>query len=638
MTNNNATDPEFERLLEFLRSSRGFDFTGYKRSSLVRRVNRRMQQVSIGDYADYLEHLEVHPEEFGHLFDTILINVTAFFRDHPAWDYLAQDIVPKIIETSNVSDGTIRVWSAGCASGEEAYTLAIVLAEALGTQEFIRRVRIYATDVDLDALEKGRHAVYTPRELRGVPEEYLERYFIHTNGSRVFRTDLRKSVIFGRHDLIQDAPISRLDLLVCRNTLMYFNAETQGRVMGRLHFALKNTGYLFLGRAEMLTSQARLFTPVSLDHRVFSRVQLRPGEERLFTVPQPVGEVAIAFRGRQARVQEAAFEAGLVPDLLVGNDGELLAANRGARDFLGISSAEVGHPLSSLNVYSHPVELEPLLERALSDGRAVLVENVGYQAPDNREVRLDVRITPAADAGGEIMGASITFRDMTHYYESQGELQSYREELEKANEELQSTNEELETTNEELQSTVEELETTNEELQSSNEELETTNEELQSANEEMETMNEELQATNEELQTMNDQLRQRSEELTDVNDYLDSILASVQVGMAVLDRDLVVRNWNAKARDLWGLSPDEAEGKSIVALDIGLPVDRLVEPINTCLRRGGETQQMVLSAVNRRGQSIQCWVSCSPMVTPQGEIRGAILLMEQRDDAGNVTG
>src|SRR5262249_37057875 len=195
------------------------------------RVQRRLQMVHIDGFADYLDYLEVHPEEFRSLFNIILINVTAFFRDPAAWEYLGEEIIPRII-ADRKPDGPIGVWTAGCASGEEAYSLAILLAEALGTDQFKQRVKIYATDVDEEALNQGRQATYRARDVQGaVPESFLQRYFEQQGERFVFNKELRRAVIFGRHDLIQDAPISRVNLLVCRNCLMYFNAEAQGRVL-----------------------------------------------------------------------------------------------------------------------------------------------------------------------------------------------------------------------------------------------------------------------------------------------------------------------------------------------------------------------------------------------------------------------
>src|SRR5262245_8234555 len=219
-------DSSFEALLVHRKEARAFDFTGYKRSSLVRRVDRRLSQVGITEYQEYLDYLQVHPDEFTALFNTILINVTGFFRDQDAWDFLRQESLPALLAARR-AEAPIRIWSAGCASGEEAYTLAITLAEIMGIDEFRDRVKIYATDVDDEGLIQARQGSYSDRAMAAVPPELVEKYFEKANGRYVFRKDLRRSVIFGRNDLVQDAPISRIDLLVCRNTLMYFNAETQ---------------------------------------------------------------------------------------------------------------------------------------------------------------------------------------------------------------------------------------------------------------------------------------------------------------------------------------------------------------------------------------------------------------------------
>jgi two-component system CheB/CheR fusion protein len=264
-------DPQFEALLLYLKESRGFDFTGYKRSSLMRRVGRRMSQINVPDYAEYLDYLQVHPEEFTALFNTILINVTGFFRDPDTWEFLRTDVLPSIL-ASKEPDAPIRVWSAGCASGEEAYSLAMMIAETIGPEEFRRRAKIYATDVDEEGLAQARHATYGEREIRGLPPDLLEKYFESMANRYTFRKDLRRSVIFGRNDLVQDAPISRIDLLVCRNALMYFNAETQARILSRFHFALSEGGVLFLGKAEMLLSHTSLFTPIDLKRRLFRKV------------------------------------------------------------------------------------------------------------------------------------------------------------------------------------------------------------------------------------------------------------------------------------------------------------------------------------------------------------------------------
>src|SRR4051794_34509723 len=248
----------FDELLRYLRESRGFDFTGYKPSTLRRRLQKRMDAVGADSFEAYCEFLEVQPDEFDVLFDTILINVTSFFRDPEAWDVIRAQVVPAILE-GKADDAPIRIWSAGCASGEEAYSAAMLLAEALGEEAFQRRVKIYGTDADEDALDTARQALYDAAKLEEVPDELRLRYFERLGTRWCFRKDLRRSMIFGRNNLVRDAPISRVDLLLCRNTLMYFNSETQGQVLRRLHFALQPAGYLCLGKSEMLLTRRDLF-------------------------------------------------------------------------------------------------------------------------------------------------------------------------------------------------------------------------------------------------------------------------------------------------------------------------------------------------------------------------------------------
>ncbi|MBV9088382.1 MAG: PAS domain-containing protein, partial [Mycobacteriaceae bacterium] len=509
-------DEAFEALLRYLRDSRGFDFTGYKRTSLMRRVRHRMEQAGYETFEEYLDVLQASSDEFVSLFNTILINVTAFFRDPDSWDYLRDEVVPGMLAERTPGD-PIRVWSAGCASGQEAYTLAMLLADALGTEEFRQRVKIYATDVDESALTEARAASYDAKAVESVPPGMLERYFENVNGRYVFRTDLRRMVIFGPNDLVKDAPISRVDLLVCRNTLMYLNAETQRNVLGRLHFALAPQGTLFLGRAEMLLSHSDRFTPLNLKHRIFRKAvgshvyvnRLAPAGAPLERLGDPPGLTTI---------RDLAFRASPVAQIVVTGEDTVAMINQQAESTFGLSAHDIGRLLRDLEVSYRPVELRAYLEQAKIQRRSARVQDVRWQRPGSETLWYEIHINPLVDADNGLLGVSIVFFDVTATRTLLNKVVQTNRQLETAYEELQSTNEELETTNEELQSTVEELETTNEELQSTNEELETTNEELQSTNEELETMNEEQQSTNDELRSINDELRERTQELRDTGE------------------------------------------------------------------------------------------------------------------------
>jgi two-component system CheB/CheR fusion protein len=609
-------DPSFEALLEHLRGSRGFDFSAYKRSSLMRRVEKRMQVIKIANFESYLDYLEVHPEEFGHLFDTILINVTSFFRDKVAWDRLASDLLPRLLAAKAPND-PIRVWSAGCASGEEAYSLAILLAE----EAFQRRVKIYASDVDEHALVQARAASYTPAQLEAVPEPLRGKYFT-ANGERcVFRTDLRRAVIFGRHDLVQDAPISRLDLLACRNTLMYLNAETQAKILARFHFALNDSGFLFLGKAEMLLTHANLFVPVDLRTRIFAKTGRANARDRLLLMAQGGETEAGNQLARHVRLREEAFNAAPLAQLVVDLSGAVVLINDRMRSLFNLDARDVGRPLQDLEISYRPLELRSLVDQARAERRAVTAANVERHPASGEPQFFDVTVVPLLHNGEGPLGIAIAFSDVSRYQQLQADLQR--------------SNQELETANEELQSAQEELETTNEELQSTNEELETTNEELQSTNEELETMNEELQSTNEELETINAELRDRTTALDSANLFLHSILGSIRTGV-VVDRQLNVLIWNYRAEDLWGLRADEVIGKSLLGLDIGLGVRQLDQPIRRRLHGENADEEVVLDAHNRRGRSIRCRITGTPLGSDRdGGVPGVVLLMSD-DEQSNA--
>jgi two-component system, chemotaxis family, CheB/CheR fusion protein len=605
-------DQDLEVLLDYLRRSRGFDFTGYKRTSLTRRLDKRIQEVGADGYLSYLDLLEVDPEEFAQLFNTILLNVTSFFRDPPAWEYLSAEVVPQL--TTDKPDGEpIRIWSAGCASGEEAYTLAMVVAETLGPEAVRERVKIYATDVDEEALSQARQARYTAKQVEGVPPELLERYFDRNGDGYVFSKELRRSVIFGRHDLIQDAPISRIDLLVCRNTLMYLNSETQAHVLARLSYALREGGYLLLGKAEMLLAHSDLFSATDLNRRVFQKIPGATLRERLMVLTEGGERPAGDRHAREQRIRTAAMEASPEAQIVVDAGGYLMLANQRARTIFKLDADDIGRPFQDLELSYRPLELRSRIQQVYVERRPSQTDEVEWPTPSGEVAHLQVQVVPLIDDHQTLLGTSINFTDVTQSRRYKQELEHANQGLEDAYAELQSTNEELETTNEELQSTVEELETTNEELQSTNEELE--------------TMNEEMQATNEELQTINDELGQRTTELNQLNAFLESIWAGLGGAVVVLDPDLRVLVWNHGSEDLWGVRQEEVQGQHFLNLDIGLPIDQVRPALRAAMSGDNGTRSTVIQATNRRGKTVTCRVTCTPLLDSDKTLRGVIVVV-----------
>jgi two-component system, chemotaxis family, CheB/CheR fusion protein len=605
-------DRELEVLLDYLRRSRGFDFTGYKRTSLTRRIEKRMHEVGDDSYLDYLDHLEVDPEEFTQLFNTILINVTGFFRDPPVWEYLSAEVLPRL-DVEKPDGESIRIWSAGCASGEEAYSLAMVVAEVLGPAAVRERVKIYATDVDQEALSQARQARYTLRQVEGVPSELLERYFERNRDGYVFSKELRRSVIFGRHDLIQDAPISRIDLLVCRNTLMYLNSETQAHVLDRFSFALREGGYLLLGKAEMLLAHSDLFTATDLKCRVFQKVPGATLRERLMVLTEGGERPAGNELARNERIRNAALETSPEAQIVVSAGGHLISANERARTIFRLTTDDLARPFQDLELSYRPLELRSRIQQVYVERRPSQIDEVEWPTPSGEVAYLQVQVVPLMDDRQALLGASINFTDVTRSRRFKEELEHANQGLEDAYAELQSTNEELETTNEELQSTVEELETTNEELQSTNEELE--------------TMNEEMQATNEELQTINDELGQRTTELNQLNAFLESIWAGLDGAVAVLDAELRVLVWNHGSEELWGVRQDEVQGQHFLNLDIGLPVDQVRPTLRAAMTSDNGSRWTTIQATNRRGRTVTCRVTCTPLLDSDKTLRGVIVVV-----------
>ena len=581
-------DGQLEELLVFIRDARGFDFTGYKRSSLARRIQKRMTDIGVESWTDYRDRLETDAEEFSYLFNTILINVTSFFRDAEAWTYLREEIIPKILADAE-GEEEIRIWSAGCSSGEEPYSIAIAFAEAMGLQECLDRVKIYATDVDEEALQQARAGVYGTRALKNLPEALRDRYFEQNGTSYGFRPDLRRRVIFGRHDITRDAPISRLDLLVCRNTLMYFNVEAQREIMDRFNFALGDGGFLFLGKAEMLTSSDR-FGVVNMRQRIFRRNSRYARGRAPAVRPRPesaYGEVTSGANGRKRQLRDSLLDVAPYAVLGIDYDGILVSASSAARTQFGIGVQDIGRPFRDLELSYRPVEVRSVIEQATNERRTIRLTGVERRSADTTESQFyDVVVQPLTTASGQLLGASIAFVDCSAQVLLEQEVKRVREDLETAYEELQSTNEELETTNEELQS------------------------------------------GNEELETMNEELRIRSGELDETRTFLQSVLSSVGLAIVVLDDRLAVRSWNAAAEDMWGLRADEVRDEVFFGLDFGLPVAEIRGVVEQARTDNARTGPVEVPAIDRKGRALGCQIICSPLV---GESGGVVIIMEPID-------
>ncbi len=399
---------------------------------------------------------------------------------------------------------------------------------------------------------------------------------------------------------------------MCRNTLMYFNTDVQAQLVNRLHYSLADDGLLVLGKVETLLGHSAMFRLVDAKQRVFRKVPRATIRSRLLGLAEDADWTPLGT-GDAAALPDLAFEHRASAELLLDADLTLVAANAQARTQFGLGPSAVGRPFQDLEVSYRPVELRSSIDDARAEARTITVADV--ESPGANGVSYwDIDVVPLR-ADERHAGVLISFVDTTARHRTQDELEQTHRELETAYEELQSANEELETTNEELQSTIEELETTNEELQSTNEELE--------------TMNEELSSTNEELQTINDELRDRTSELDQVNAYMESILTSLDVSVIVVDRNMNVRVWNGLSFQLWGLRPEEVEGRPILSLDIGFPVDVLSGPLRGALAGTRDLQPLHVPAVTRRGAHIETKTRVAPLNSVDGAVEGAIVVIEE---------
>ena len=619
------TDSGFRALLEKLSSTYSFDFREYKEPSLARRIRARMSQLHIADFDAYARYLDQRGDEHVALFNTILINVTSFVRDPEAWRVLGTEVIPELVRSVGDSR-SIRIWSAGCSSGEEPYSLAMLLAEYLGDRVSEYLIKIYGTDVDEEALAAARHAAYRVEELKDVPAEMVDRYFTRDGQIYRFRRDLRRWCIFGAHNITQAPPLSHIDLLLCRNVLIYFNSELQERILTRFHYAIREDGYLFLGRSESLMARSRLFRPVELKWRIFERTLAMP---RQVTAVLPNREEShrMAVSEAGARSESAvplralrALDALPAAVMVIDTSDTILTWNPAAEALFDIPvSGAVARKFRDLDVSYRVEGLRARLEDVKARHAPAKMENVTFSRRNGETVHSDISILPLLEAY-RLVGVLVFAVEATEHVRLKDQMSRIAEQHATAIEELQSTNEELETTNEELQSTNEELETTNEELQSTNEELETTVEELQAANTELAALNSELES--------------RTGDLNRLDAFNRSLINGLELGLAVLNCDGVVVTWNQTAEGMWGLRAEQALHRPFTALAIGEVVPRAHAVLQRVLSTGeaGEVVDVPYAMPGDRAR--RGTLRMVPLRDGTGEVTGVLAVMRAGDGRG----
>jgi two-component system, chemotaxis family, CheB/CheR fusion protein len=599
---------DLERFLEELHRNRGVDFRSYKRPTILRRLGRRMAATGCKSLDEYSTYVEEHPEEYRQLIAAFLIKVTEFFRDPELFDYLKEEVLPELIEEAREEENQLRIWSAGCATGEEAYSLAILVSEVLGREAGLFNVRIFATDIDEDAVEFARRGVYPPSALKGLSEEQIGHYLVEEDGSYQVKKQIRGMIVFGEHDLAQRSPFPHVDLVVSRNVLIYFSNELQRRALQLFAYSLRDGGYLVLGKAESPSLLADLFASVDRHNKVYrrhgQRLLLPPTSPTPMARPERSSGDRDVLRGRpEAQQQLSAASRNLGEDLInqlpvgvavVARNYTIEAINAAARRMFSIPSVGVGQDFLHAMQEVPYAEVRRTIDEAFREGRTTqaeefAVEKVATGEPSYLQLTCHPRRTEIE--GQRVKSVLITVEDVTaavrlrRLTEKNLRLEEANRDLGQINEDLQAAHEESLVNTEEAQASAEEVETLNEELQATNEELETLNEELQATVEELNTTNDDLQARATELQELaqsreeerqsTEAARRRAEELVEQlqseRSRLEAILANISDAVLAVDTNAQVLFSNQVFLNSFGEHTGEEQGQlgSTEVLDEG---------------------------------------------------------------------
>lgn len=565
------------QLLAMLRNRTGHDFSQYKKSTVNRRIERRMTLHRVESLRKYVRFMQEHPDEANRLFKELLIGVTSFFRDAEAFDALQAALIEKL--RGAPTGRVIRAWVPGCSTGEEAYSIAIIFREILDKLGRQDAVQIFATDLDEEAIEVARRGIYPLGIANDVLPNRLERYFAREEDGFQVKKEVREMVVFAPQNLVGDPPFTRLDLISCRNLLIYLEGTLQERLLPMFHYALNPGGTLFLGSSETVGSAGHLFEAIDKKWKVFRRIEV---PERVFvpnigTVPGRPAAPAPTEGRRQgpmgpALAAEYLLASVLVPPtLLIRERGEIVHIHGRTGEFLEPAPG----PQMVPNVYNMlrkglELELAAAVRQAASREHEVIRPGVRVKT-NGQGVLVDLRVRRVIEPERFRGLFLVTFDRRRELEEGEG-----KREEEPPPDRVFELEQQLQYTKESHQGTVEELETTNEELKSTNEELQSTNEELQSTNEELETSKEEMQSLNEEMETVNAELQRKVDELSRANDDMNNLLNAIEIATLFLDNQLHIKRYTIQAQQVIRVRPSDV-GRPIQDLTSRLRYQRLVE-------------------------------------------------------------
>jgi chemotaxis methyl-accepting protein methylase len=623
------TRSDLEKIIILLRAQTSHDFSLYKKSTIYRRIQRRMSIHQLAKLADYVRYLRETPQETELLFKELLIGVTSFFRDPAAWEQMKSVIIPALL-AARPAGGVLRAWTAGCSTGEEAYSLAIVLKEALDQVKPAKRfsLQIFATDLDRDAIEKARSGIYPANIAADVSADRLDRFFVHEGQNYRVCKEIRETVVFAPQNVIMDPPFTKLDLLICRNLLIYLDHNLQKKLLPLFHYSLNPGGILFLGSAETIGAAPDLFDPIDHKARLYRRLEsaLRPmpvefppsfvpdlPDELIVSTTQP--EAGIHVPNLQAQADQLVLRDYCPAAVLTNDRGDIVYISGHTGKYLEPAAGKANWNIFAMAREGLRFDLTNTFRKALRQKSEVILKGLKLRT-DGRVQTVNVAVRPLAEPSALQGMVMIVFTDIAAPPEvkTMGRVAPVRTaRIAELEHDLRQARHELQTTREEMQSSREELKSANEEMQS-------TNEELQSTNEELTTSKEEMQSMNEELQTINAEMLAKVEELTRTSNDMKNLLDSTGVATLFLDNKLNVRRFTPKITDLIKLIPGDA-GRPISDIVTALNYPDLAADVREVLRTLVFIEKAVITGDGR-------WflVRIMPYRTYENMIDGAVIV------------
>ncbi|HEY1799048.1 MAG TPA: CheR family methyltransferase [Stellaceae bacterium] len=627
-----------QQICEVLLGTVGHNFSGYKERTMLRRVERRMQVLELTEIDRYIERLREDRIEVIQLFRDLLIGVTAFFRDKEAFESLGEKVIPPIFLGKGANDA-IRVWVPGCSTGEEVYSIAILLLEHMRGLRVRPNVQCFATDIDDAAISIARGATYPAAMLRDVNPELRDRYFTSEGSTYALAKEVRDLCIFSSHSVIRDPPFSRIDLITCRNLLIYLDTDLQTHLVPVFHYALRPGGYLFLGSSENLTRHAELFKPLDKRHRIFQRRDnaanlvgfslIMPGNRPIHMGQRSSGRTIDGIPLRQS-VERQVLERFGPAHVVVNRAGDIVHYSTRTNKYLENAAGAPTRLVVSLARRGLRLDLRSALNEAIETRRTQVRPGLTIDVED-RVQAVDLTVEPLPELDGEPLFL-IVFADvgMPRDPEVRSGPAQARDRAD-----VEVLEQELRETRERLQSMVEEYETALEELKSANEELVSTNEELQSTNEELETSREETQSINEELNTVNSELHRKVEELDRTNDDLRNLFESTPIGTVFLNRHRVIRTFTPAITSIFNLiASDRGRPLTDIANDLdGVDLREEIEAVlrtrqpseRRVVRRNGQAHLLMRilpdNTASADGGALVSFIDISPMVAFEKHLR-----------------